>query len=362
LADSACLAARKTGYIPASHFESPRLEILMALKDRLADALLTTPPENARRLATLEAVKAASGRGTDAEIQGAIAAQIGEREAKAGSFAAAGQSELAKAERAEIDALRALLRAGAPHTEKPAATAPKAKKPAADEVVTEPKPLLSKNQLIVGLTVIVLVAVAGYFLLHKAGNQAQTASSTAIIVKPDDRTMGNPKASVVLLEYAAPTCPMCARFNHTVMPKIKEEYIDTGKVFYIFRTFPLGPTDGAVEAIARKCLPADKYFQFLDLMFRNQAKWDPDGYQIDDVGGAVKQMARIMGVTPEEADRCMTDPEELNRTNQVALDAQVRYNVHGTPTLIVNGTVVEGTEETWPGLKAKFDSLLATKK
>jgi protein-disulfide isomerase len=52
----------------------------------------------------------------------------------------------------------------------------------------------------------------------------------------------------------------------------------------------------------------------------------------------------------------------LNRTNQVALDAQVRYNVHGTPTLIVNGTVVEGTEETWPGLKAKFDSLLAAKK
>ncbi len=338
----------------------------MALKDRLADALLTTPPENARRLATLEAVKAASGKGSDAEIQSAIAAQIGEREAQAGSFAAAGQGELAKAERAEIDALRALLRAGAPQPEKPAATAPKVKKPAAtpaaDDVATDSKPLLSKNQMIVGLAVIVLVAIAGYFLVHKASNQAQSASSTAIVVTPDDRTMGNPKASVVLLEYAAPTCPHCARFAQTIMPKVKEEYIDTGKVFYVFRTFPLGPTDGAVEAIARKCLPADKYFQFLDLMFRNQAKWDPDGNQIDDVGGAVKQMARIMGVTPEEADRCMTNPEELNRINQVAQDAVARYHLSSTPTLIVNGTVIEGAETTWPGLKAKFDSLLAAKK
>jgi protein-disulfide isomerase len=73
-------------------------------------------------------------------------------------------------------------------------------------------------------------------------------------------------------------------------------------------------------------------------------------------------MARIMGVTPEEADRCMTDPEELNRINQVGQDAVARYNIHSTPTLIVNGTIAEGTEATWPGLKAKFDSLLATKK
>lgn len=338
----------------------------MALKDRLADALLATPPENAKRLATLEAVKAACGSGSDTEIQNAVAAQIGEREAKAGSFAAAGQSELAKGERAEIDALRALLRAGAPQFEKPVASAPKAKKPAAapaaDDVLTDAKPLLSKNQMIVGLAAVALLVVGGYFLLNKASNQTQTAASAQIVVRPDDRTMGNPKASVVLLEYAAPTCPHCARFAQTIMPKVKEEYIDTGKVFYIFRTFPLSPTDGAVEAIARKCLPADKYFQFLDLMFRNQAKWDPDGYQIDDPGGAVKQMARIMGVTPEEADRCMTDPEELNRINQVAQDAVARYHVNQTPTLIINGTIVEGTEATWPGLKAKFDSLLANKK
>jgi len=331
----------------------------MALKDRLEDALRTTPPENTARLAILAAVKAASGHGNDSEIQSAVAALIAEREQKAGSFAASGQAALAKAERAEIDTLRALLRAEAPP---PVAKSPAPKKAAAAPTPEpEAAPLVSKNQMIIGLVVVALLGLAAYFYWNSSRDDAQSATSTAIILRPDDRTMGNPKATVTLLEYAAPTCPMCARFARTTMPKIKEEYIDTGKIFYIFRTFPLSPTDGAVEAIARKCLPADKYFQFIDLMFRNQPKWDPDGYQIPDVGGAVKQMARIMGVTPEDADRCMTDAKELERTNQVALDAVSRYKLRGTPTFVINGTVVEATEASWPQLKAKFDTLLAKK-
>jgi protein-disulfide isomerase len=108
-------------------------------------------------------------------------------------------------------------------------------------------------------------------------------------------------------------------------------------------------------------LPADKYFQFVDLMFRNQPKWDPDGYKIDDVGGAVKQMARLMGVTPDEADRCMTDQTELDRINRVGAEAYAKYKVDHTPTLIINGTTVEDTEMMWPQIKAKLDSLLSKK-
>ena len=333
----------------------------MALKDRLDDALQATPPENTARLATLAAVKAASGRCSDAEIQSAVATLIAAREQKAGSFSASGQTALAKAERAEIDALRTLLRSATPPPAGKPASPPPKKSAAAPVEEPAAAPLVTKNQMIIGLVVVALIGLAAYFYWNSTSDNAQTAASTAIIVRPDDRTMGNPKATITLLEYAAPTCPVCARFARNVMPEIKEEYIDTGKVFYIFRTFPLSPTDGAVEAIARKCLPADKYFQFLDLMFRNQPKWDPDGYEIPDVGGAVKQMARIMGVTPEDADRCMTDAKELDRTNQVALDAVSRYKVHQTPTLIINGTVVEATEATWPQFKAKFDSLLLKK-
>jgi protein-disulfide isomerase len=333
----------------------------MSLRDRLDEALRATPPDNTARLATLAAVKAACGAGSDGEVQTAIAAIIAEREQKAGSYSAAGQSDLARAERAEIDALRKLLRSEA--TPPPAAPVTPKKAQVATPVAEEPvaaKPLLGRNQLILGLVAVVVAFIAGYFVFGGGSDKTKT-DNAAVVVSADDRVMGNPNASVVLLEYAAPSCPHCARLNATIMPKIKLDYVDTGKVFYIFRSISLNPADGAVEGIARKCLPTDKYFQFIDLMFRNQPKWDPDGYKIDDVGGAIKQMARIMGVSPEEADRCMTDPVELERINKVGEEAFTKYKVTHTPTLIINGTTVEETEMSWPALKAKLDSLLSKK-
>jgi protein-disulfide isomerase len=144
-----------------------------------------------------------------------------------------------------------------------------------------------------------------------------------------------------------------------VMPQIKENYIDTGKVYYVLRVFPLSPADGAIEAIARRCLPADKYFHFIDLMFRNQSKWDPDGYQIPDVHAAILQMARLQGIDETQADQCMTNKDEQDRINQVALDGETKYNIQGTPTFIINGTILQAPEADWPSLKAKFDSLLS---
>jgi len=334
----------------------------MALKDRLNDALNETPPENTARLETLRAVLAAAGNGTDAEIQAALASLISEREQKAASFSAAGQTALASSERAEIDTLRGFLRLA---DSEPAAM-PKKPKPAAPAAAPATAgPLFSRTQMIIGGVAAVALAVIMYLLLRPSGDTGEvaqaSAGNTSIQVLKDDRTMGDPKAPIKVVEYAAPTCPHCAHFAMTIMPRIKQEYIDTGKVFYIFRTFPLSAADGAVEAIARVCLPADKYFEFLDLMFRNQPQWDPDGYQIPDVGAAIKRLARVKGVSPEQADRCMTDKNEQERINQVAQDAVNRYNIEGTPTFIINGAVVQTTEASWPELKKRFDSLLSKK-
>lgn len=340
----------------------------MALKDVLTDALQATPPENAARLATLRAVLSLSGGGSDAEIQAVLTRQITEREQKAASYSAAGQSELARAERAEIDALRGYLRKATP--ESAPASAPKkvkATKPANEPAAqAEPvKPLLTRNQLAIGGAVLVAVLVALFFAFRSGGSgsadQAGASGGAKWTITADDRTMGDPKAPIVVIEYAAPTCPHCAHFDATILPNVKKEYVDTGKVFYVFRTFPLNPVDGAVESLARSCLPADKYFQFLDLMFRNQSKWDPDGNKIPDVHGAIVQMARLVGISPEQADQCMSNQKELDRVNQVAVDAQNRYGINATPTFIINGTIVSTAEGTWPLLKARFDSLLAKK-
>jgi hypothetical protein len=80
-----------------------------------------------------------------------------------------------------------------------------------------------------------------------------TTSGLNYEILPSDRTLGNPKSKVVLIEYAAHTCPACAAFNENTFPRLKTNYIDTGKILYVFRLFPLRADDGAAEKIAR-CL------------------------------------------------------------------------------------------------------------
>jgi protein-disulfide isomerase len=343
----------------------------MALRDLLSDALNSTPAADARRLATLQAVLAAVDAhegATDADVHAIITKIIAEREQKAASFSAAGQTEMAKAERLEIDSLRTILRTAA--ISQPPTPAKKAK-PAvpADKPKTGPSaPLFTRTQTIIAGAAAVFLAVAAifYFFVFNTGSDdtmmlADAAGqTTAIQVYKDDRTLGSPDAPIKFLEYAAPSCPHCAHFEETIFPQIKQKYIDTGKVFYIFRSFPLNPSDGAAEAIAR-CLPADKYFWFLDLLFRNQKTWDPE-YGITDVRGGLIRVARIAGMTAEKVDQCIADKSEQDRINQVAQDGEQKYTIQGTPTFVINGEVIQAPDATWPALQKKLDSLLSKHK
>jgi protein-disulfide isomerase len=169
-----------------------------------------------------------------------------------------------------------------------------------------------------------------------------------------DRTLGSPKAPIMMLEYSAPTCVPCARFHTEVFPLLKKKYIDTGKVYYVFRVFPLNPADLAVEAMAR-CLPPSRYMQFIDVLFRNQDKWDPE-FGISDVHGAVVAMGAIGGMNAGQIDQCISNNTEVTRARQVGEDARKRYNIDGTPSFIINGQVHTGGF-SWPNLQTFLDSL-----
>lgn len=218
---------------------------------------------------------------------------------------------------------------------------------------------MSRNQVLIGIVVLALLTLgAGFYFYEKSGPPDVVAAIDGGAI-PGDRTMGSSKAPITFIEYAAPMCPHCARFNAEVMPLLKSNYIDTGKVFYIFRVFPIGAADVPAEALAR-CQPADNYFQFIDLLFRNQAKWDPE-YGVTDVHGALVSLSRIAGMSAEQVDACMNNQDEQKRIMAVAQDASARYGVTGTPTLIINGEVEQAGGMPWTVLKSKLDSLLAKK-
>jgi len=224
---------------------------------------------------------------------------------------------------------------------------------------------LSRNQILIAVVVAALIAVgaAAWYILGGSGSStsAITASAPAaggIVVTPDDRTLGNPKARIKVIEYAAPMCPHCARMNAEGFPVLKSQYIDTGKVFYIFRVFPIGQADVPAEAIAR-CLPKEEYFHFIDILFRNQDKWDPEN-GVTDVEGGLIAMGRLEGLTSDQVRTCMADKTAQQRVMAVEQDAATRYGVTGTPTFVVDGEVMEGGAP-WDDVKAKIDAALAKK-
>jgi protein-disulfide isomerase len=201
---------------------------------------------------------------------------------------------------------------------------------------------VNRKQLLIGLVALAVVAVgvAAYFMFFSGGS-SDSALPTGdekygIQITSWDRPQGSPKAPILMVEYAAPTCPHCAHFDTELFPQLKQKFIDTGKVYYVFRVFPLGAVDVAAESIAR-CLPEDNYFQFIDLLFRNQSKWDPDGYDIPDVHAALVQMGSTAGLSAEKVDACIGDQTVAKQVAQVGQDAQTKYQISGTPTFLING-------------------------
>jgi protein-disulfide isomerase len=224
---------------------------------------------------------------------------------------------------------------------------------------------LSRKTLI-GIGVVVILAIAGiayaYNVMDSGSAGGSTASGPGFTLVSTDKTMGNPKAKVVLIEYGAPSCSICAYFFQNEFPKLKQNYIDTGKIFYVFRVFPLRELDGDSEKMAR-CLPEDKYFTFIDQLWRNQPKWDNAEYPgITDAHAALVQQGRIAGMTSEQVDQCINNKNEDDRINKVAAEAEQRYSINATPTFILDGTPLSAGSVPYDQLSKDLDAEIAKKK
>jgi protein-disulfide isomerase len=220
-----------------------------------------------------------------------------------------------------------------------------------------------KTWIILGVIVALIAGGGAYYFLGGTADMPASAASAGgpgYTVTADDMTIGNPKAKVVFIEYAAPICPHCARFSADVMPQITKGYIDTGKVFYVFRVYPLAPADGVAEKLAQ-CLPKAKYFPFMDQLFKNQQSWDPEyGLNADQQREGLLQQARIAGMSEAQFNTCIADTKQDEIINKVAADGQAKYNITGTPTLVVNGAVVSpGMVPTADQMRGFLDAALA---
>jgi protein-disulfide isomerase len=182
----------------------------------------------------------------------------------------------------------------------------------------------------VGGSALALVAASGGLQLA----WAQTKVSDADLAPAGplgDQVMGSPDAPITIVEYASMTCPHCAQFLERTFPKLKERYIDTGKVRFIFREFPLDPLAAGAFMLAR-CVDKDKYFSVIDLLFGSQRQW-----VVPNPLTPLFNVAKQAGFTEESFNACLKNQQVLDGIQAVRDRAAKVLNVESTPTFFING-------------------------
>src|SRR3984957_9890012 len=161
----------------------------------------------------------------------------------------------------------------------------------------------------------------------------------AELMKPNpmgEMSLGDEKAPVTIIEYASMTCPHCAHFSETTFPELKKRYIDTGKVRFIFREFPLDQLAAAGFMLAR-CATPDKYFPMVETLFAKQKDWVVQ-HPLDPLLVIAKQA----GFTKETFEACLTNQKVLDGIEQTRDQAANQFGVNSTPTFFINGKRISG--------------------
>jgi len=202
----------------------------------------------------------------------------------------------------------------------------------------------------IGLTLLGLWAILG-------ASQPVQAQQAGVVVPIDqllaenalpDVPLGKEDAPVTIIEYASMTCSHCAAFYAETFPILKSKYIDTGKVRFILREFPLDPLATAGFMLAR-CSGPDKRNAMVDLLFAQQKNWAFTQKPIEALANLVKQT----GMTQEAFEACLKDQALYEKVNDVRNRASEKFNINATPTFFINGHKQAG--EISP---AKLDELL----
>jgi protein-disulfide isomerase len=204
-------------------------------------------------------------------------------------------------------------------------------------------PLLSRRT---ALVLPALLALAPAFAQESKPAEAKPVAAATPAGDPKDlntpgplgdRVLGNADAPVTVVEYASFTCSHCANFHENTFPTLKEKYIDTGKVRFIYREFPLDPLSTAASMLAR-CAPEPRFFPMASVFFKQQRQWAGSDKPLDEL----LAIARQAGFSKESFEACLNNKEVFNGLNEQKKRAVDFHKVDSTPSFFVNGQLLRG--------------------
>jgi protein-disulfide isomerase len=198
--------------------------------------------------------------------------------------------------------------------------------------------VITRREFVAGTSALAILAALNVQFTPPALAQG-AAPTTTELMQPgplEDQVLGKADAPVTVIEYASMTCGHCAQFHNTTYPELKKRYIDTGKVKYILREFPLDPLAAGAFMLAR-CAGKDKYFPMVETLFNQQRQW-----VVQKPIEPLFALARQAGFTQQTFDACLKDQKMLDGIEEVRSRGQ-KFGVEATPTFFINGKKFSGS-------------------
>jgi protein-disulfide isomerase len=167
--------------------------------------------------------------------------------------------------------------------------------------------------------------------------------------------LGKENAPVKIKIFSSFTCPHCANFHLNVVPKIKKEYVDLGKVQLIFIDFPLDVAALNVSKLVH-CIDKKKQIDFMDTIYENQSKWT-NGSNIEEINNNIKKIVEDMGISSEQFEKCLINEDIEDKILNARIAANKKYSINATPTIVINEKKFEDSVN-FKNIKKKIEELI----
>ena len=168
------------------------------------------------------------------------------------------------------------------------------------------------------------------------------ANETSVLeIKDNDFVIGDKDAPITIIEYASMSCSHCAFFHNNTLNDLKTEYIDTGKVRFVFRDFPFN-YPALLGSMMMRCIPNEVRYDYMNALYLLQKSW-----VVRENATTMQELYKIMqsgGMTKDEFDACYSNEQLENEILEGVIAAQKEFNIRSTPSFLVNGNLIEGNK------------------
>ena len=165
--------------------------------------------------------------------------------------------------------------------------------------------------------------------------------ASVLEIKDNDFVIGDKDAPITIIEYASMSCTHCASFHNNTLNDLKTEYIDTGKVRFVFRDFPFN-YPALLGSMMMRCIPNEVRYDYMNALYLLQKSW-----VVRENATTMQELYKIMqsgGMTKNEFDACYSDEQLENEILEGVIAAQKEFNIRSTPSFLVNGKLIEGNK------------------